>query len=254
MYYNNIINNFNRAANNYKDIAMVQKQTAVHLINHLRANLHGYTPQKILDIGAGTGFIPDILLNHFPHAHYVLNDIAPAMLELVAKKFSPNSNITFHLGNAEESDFAAQDLIISNLAFQWFKNLTNTLANLWDKTNVLAFTTLTDGTFSSWKKLHQDLGLVSGMRNYPTAAELNQYYLSLEPQHYFFTTQTYKLDFANPLLFARYLKQLGANTSHTNYQGNNLLKILKSSVANTKFTTNYEVLFTILIKKPRELL
>lgn len=251
MYYHHIIKNFNRAARDYDNIATIQKQTAIYLVNFLRANTHT-KPSKILDVGTGTGFVVDGLLKHFPLAHYVLNDISPIMFELARKKFAANDNIAFHLGNVEETVFTTQDLIISNLAFQWFKNFENTLANLWDKTNVLVFATLIDKTFSTWEMLHQNLGLICNMHHYPTAADMQACCLQLRPQQYFFTMQTYQMDFANPLAFARYLKKLGANTLHAdgydNLRGNNLLSILQSPAANKQFTTNYEVLFAVLVK------
>lgn len=253
MLEQDVRNNFNRAATSYEKMADAQKLAANYLAKLLYSNLASdFFPSNILDIGVGTGFLTEVLMQHFPQAHYTLNDLAPNMLEVAAKKFESNANVQFLLGDAEMRNFDDAELIVSNFAFQWFKNLENSLNNLWTRTKVMAFSTLSDDSFASWKILHQELGLPCKIHDYPSVATLQQYCLDLKPQKHFFATQSYSLEFANPAAFAVYLKELGANApkeisgNKSNIATNhNFRKLYKSK---SSLTTSYEVFFAVLIK------
>ena len=74
-------------------------------------------PQKILDLGAGTGLLTKFWLEHFPNAEYILIDIAGEMLKIAAQRFSDAKNISFQVKDYLK-DFPAEkfDAIISALS------------------------------------------------------------------------------------------------------------------------------------------
>ncbi len=52
-------------------------------------------PKRILDLGAGTGLLSMFYFRHFPHAEYVLVDIADQMLEVARGRFAGLPNVRF---------------------------------------------------------------------------------------------------------------------------------------------------------------
>ena len=52
-------------------------------------------PERILDLGAGTGLLSRYYLRHFPRAEYVLVDAAPGMLQVARERFAGLANFRF---------------------------------------------------------------------------------------------------------------------------------------------------------------
>ncbi|MBQ7704949.1 MAG: class I SAM-dependent methyltransferase [Selenomonadaceae bacterium] len=75
------------------------------------------SPQKILDLGAGTGLLTKFWLEYFPNAEYILIDIAADMLKVAAQRFSNAKNIFCRVMDYLK-DFPAEtfDAVISALS------------------------------------------------------------------------------------------------------------------------------------------
>ncbi len=73
---------------------------------------------KVLDLGAGTGLFSEHILSKFPHAEFLLCDIAPKMLEVAKKRFSENEGKVRYLVDDYRSyqDDDKYDLVISSLS------------------------------------------------------------------------------------------------------------------------------------------
>ena len=54
-------------------------------------------PQRILDLGAGTGLLSQFWIRHYPEADFVLVDIADEMLEVARKRFSGMENVSYQV-------------------------------------------------------------------------------------------------------------------------------------------------------------
>jgi malonyl-CoA O-methyltransferase len=232
--------NFNKCAVLYDKHALTQQKSAQFLVEFLKHNI-SLSPQSVLDIGTGTGFTAEQLLKYYPSAKYLLNDIAPNMIDFALEKLHRYGNLKGALGDAETTDFPQVDLIISNLTFQWFNELEKTLQHLWGKTSVLAFATLVKGTFQEW---YDYLELT--LHNYPSAPEMMEICKRLNPQSVHFHTATYPLAFKNPMDCAKYLKNLGAHAGHVPANHHVLYSLLK---ANTPINTSYHVFYGVLTKE-----
>ncbi len=83
---NLIQKNFSRASSSYDNVAFIQRKCAAKLVSDLKKCFPNFYPCSILDLGTGTGYIPEILFDSFPKSRFVLNDISPYMLAQVRKK------------------------------------------------------------------------------------------------------------------------------------------------------------------------
>lgn len=98
--------------------AIYLEKSITQTLNLLQVN----PPNRILDLGCGTGLLLQSLLSKFPEAKLVGIDFSPEMLN-VAKQRLPET-IELHLGSSEDLPFAENsfDLVISTSAFHYFPN------------------------------------------------------------------------------------------------------------------------------------
>jgi malonyl-CoA O-methyltransferase len=119
---------FARAAARYDAAAVLQREIAGRLL--ARLDYMRIAPQRILDLGCGTGYAIGLLRKRYPAAYLVGLDIAFAMTATARVRALPRlpfglgrhlSRSRFISADAEALPFADRsfDLIFSNLALQW---------------------------------------------------------------------------------------------------------------------------------------
>ncbi len=116
---NRVRRSFGRQASEYDAQVDVQSRVVERLAQIL--SLQELRPDRILDIGTGTGALPARLSGTYPGSTLYGIDLAPEM-SLVARLKMPNDQRTFFLsGDAEMLPFAggAFDLVVSASTFQW---------------------------------------------------------------------------------------------------------------------------------------
>jgi len=243
---NKIQANFNAASRSYDGVARVQRKAAGFLVKKL-LKIRNFNPKTILDLGTGTGYIPELLIQIYPESFYYLNDIAGEMLEVCKLKFTGCPKVVYLHGDMEKLNVDTFDVVISNFALQWVDNLSKVLENFYAKSSeVFAFSTLVDGTFQEWEIIlnqYQDIAL----QKYPAAEELINYCNALKDDHLFeYWVMDAPLFFDHPLNFMRYLKLLGASAS----KGKMGLNALKALLNRRKkgLTVSYKILFGIFKK------
>jgi len=246
MYMPDIKQRFDQASHSYDSVATVQKQCAEFLVNQWLSQCPQVVPQSILDLGTGTGYIPELLLPKFPKTRLSLNDCSMNMLGQLSKKLPSAANLQFVPGDFEMLPFDFHELIISNLALQWAHDLETLLTNCFLNSNFFAFSCLLQGTFQEWEALFHQHELASPLKVYPEQAVLEAFLLSLQPMHSVFTTREFSLEFAGAHVFMRYLKQLGASQSMSSFSIQALRKMIKTSRQSLKMT--YRVFFGVLVR------
>jgi len=84
------------------------------------------------------------------------------------------------------------------------------------------------------------------MKNYPTLDELILFFKQLKTDKIHFEVKDFKLNFANSLLFMRYLKKIGAGSVNSITP----INVLKSLILNNKkpLEVTYKVFFGIIKK------
>ncbi len=118
---------FEQAASTYDQAAVLQREVASRLLERL--DYIRFTPARILDLGAGTGFCQQSLAGRYPEAKIYALDIALAMLMQARKKISWLRRLKrrdyFVSANAGALPFAdnSMDMIVSSLTLQWCPDL-----------------------------------------------------------------------------------------------------------------------------------
>ncbi len=121
---------FERAADRYDEAAVLQREVATRLLERL--DLVRLSPQRILDLGSGTGYCIDGLLARYRKAEVVALDIALPMLRHARRRGRWLRRPRCVCADAERLPFADDsfDLVFSNLMMQWCVDLDATFAEL----------------------------------------------------------------------------------------------------------------------------
>lgn len=118
-----VAHQFNRASSNYTRAAFLQKEVTQRLDERL--DYIKITPQRIIDLGCGTGFGINELQKRYPQAELFGVDIAEKILHQAKSQMDHN----YVCADAMVLPFADQsvDLIFSSLLLQWCNELLPTL-------------------------------------------------------------------------------------------------------------------------------
>ena len=121
---------FDRAAAKYDDVAILQSEIGQRLLERLE--LIKLTPQRIVDVGAGTGHLSQELAKRYKGCEVISLDLAPAMLyqairhqKLIDRWLRKQ---IFICGDAEHLPLTdnSVDMVFSNFAIQWCSDLDQT--------------------------------------------------------------------------------------------------------------------------------
>jgi len=203
---------FSRAADRYESQASIQLEVARRLAARIALWSLPLEP-RVLEIGAGTGFLSRLLLEHIPGGRWLLTDLSEAMLARCRARIS-DARVRFAVADAENPPPGRYDLIVSSLALQWLVDLGAGLSQLaarLSRGGTLAFATLGQDTFHEWRAAHSALGLSCGARSFPSAQDVDAMWPArgsgaLEEERC-------RVQYGDARAFVRSLKAVGAATS-----------------------------------------
>lgn len=158
-----IAHSFSLAAKTYDQFALLQHEIGQRLLERL--DLLSKPPERILDVGAGTGFLTRKLQQKFPRSQLVGLDLAFGMMEY-AKRKQPwelwRHKPTYVCADLEQLPLSKQsiDLVFSNFTLQWCFNLPQAFAEfkrILKPQGILLFSTLGPQTLfelrESWARV-----------------------------------------------------------------------------------------------------
>jgi hypothetical protein len=171
--------------------------------------------------------------------------------EALASIATPESDSRreFFCADAEFATFLpVPDLIVSNLAMQWFTDPLASLAHHLRRSRFLAWTTLVEGTFASWIVAHTEHALSPGVRDFVRESEIRRTCERLSPRRLECSVDDVEERFPDAMEFLRALRRIGADAARPDHQPAPLRGILRDFAAG--FTAEYRIC-TILVEMPR---
>jgi malonyl-CoA O-methyltransferase len=160
-YKYQVAHRFGHAAPAYNRWASIQQDCAKILVSILKYQLEIPTG-KVLEIGCGTGFITQKLIEQFPDRSLEITDISPEMLEFCQHNVliaNQHRSLSFRQLDGEmintPSTYAA---IVGGFVIQWFEQSLESLQRLvaaLKPGGVLLVSFPTDRSFPEWKHVCQ---------------------------------------------------------------------------------------------------
>lgn len=199
-----VIASFSKHVKSYDRHAQLQRSMA----ERLAALIPNPFPQKILEIGCGTGVFTRHLLARSPSV-ITLNDIAPLMIEHLKNHLEIPSNSKILVGNAERIQIPKVNLIAGNAVFQWFQNPKATMQRFHtslEQAGYLAFSTFGPKTLEEFRSAAQFQGPTHLLSQKQWKTLLTQTGLELQD----FESETRQIFFQNTKGLIKNLQQIGA--------------------------------------------
>ncbi|MDX1638786.1 MAG: methyltransferase domain-containing protein [Balneolaceae bacterium] len=214
--------NFGEAASCYDSHADLQRSVADRLINSLRPWIDIIPPGPILEVGCGTGFVTEGLIDLFPGRSLEITDIAPEMVEICRKKFGGHRDASFRTLDAEQLDADPKTyaMTVNGFVAQWFEHPAVTMGSMLEATKpggLLLGSFPGSESFPEWKEACRELGLPYTGNPLPDTEEL-VVKLSGGPVQVDYYEDTVKQEFASAADFFSHLKKVGAGTQRTGRQ------------------------------------
>lgn len=256
---NKISHNFSKHADTYNKYATLQRNNSKKLVSFLSSSQNNLSNGPILEIGCGTGFVSEHLLNKFPGKEMVISDISSRMVELCKQYLRPHPHCTesiqFQVVDGE-SQYPASTyaLIISGYTFQWFISFEQSITRLIDALlpgGVLLFSLLVKNTFSEWYALCQSLDIPFTGNKLPDIEEIKSLRVwDLRNLH--IKLEQDRLIYPSIKDFLQSLKHIGAGTltHHKSLSSAQMRQLLRSQEPDQNgFHITYHTAY-VLYKKP----
>ncbi len=217
-----VADQFGQAAATYQAQATLQRHSAHHLLNIIAAYQSCVPSGSVIEIGCGTGFVTQGLIEAFPQHILEITDLSSGMLGFCKSFVSiPDRQqhlVSFHVRDGEKmqscSDFYAA--IVSGFVIQWFKNPANVLQNWLAQLKPGGFLFLSFPTchsFPEWRHTCVQNQLPFTANPLPDPALLLQSFTDSQIR-YQETVQTVDT-YASAAVFFRGLKAIGAGLNQT---------------------------------------
>lgn len=196
---------FEKSMPKYNDNAVVQREMAQRLVAMLTESC-GPEFAHILELGAGTGLLTEIIAQCLKFDRLTCNDLVEKS-KIYIQNFVQNAG--FIAGNSSKIRPSGKvNLIISNAMFQWFSSLSEPFkhySTILEKNGILAFSTFSQENF---KEVRESLGV---SLKYFNTDEIRS---ALEKDFEVVDIKEYErvLTFNNPLELLAHLKNTGVNS------------------------------------------
>ncbi len=207
---------FNCGLNTYSKEAVIQKQIAQRLITALKSK-GLYNHSRLFEVGCGTGFLTQKIIESFNLDEYMVNDISStAKLKIRELNTNYSRSIEFLEGDAEEIDFPQNlNAVISSSTIQWFNDKQVFFEKVYQSLQtdgILAFSTFGCDNFKEIRNL-TGVGL-----EYQCLYEITE--MLSEKFNIIMSEEWIKTkEFDAPIDVLRHIKQTGVNGIQKTYFG-----------------------------------
>lgn len=212
-----IADSFSSAASYYDEHASVQREVADRLIASLEPWRDIIPEGPIIELGAGTGFVTEGVINLYPNREIEVLDLSEGMIEFCSNKFADHNNITFQVSDAEqvpEFDEPHYAMTVSGFTAHWFDQPAQTLAKWLENTKpggLLLASFPGNESFPKWREYSQELGLPFTSNELPDVEEM-VIKMSVGPAQVDYYEDTITREYESAIDFFSELKNLGMDT------------------------------------------
>jgi malonyl-CoA O-methyltransferase len=231
----NLVGSFDQAARRYDQHASIQEEVAKRLVRWAEPVA---SPEAILDLGCGTGFVAVAVRQRWPQVKITGLDLAPTMLGQMRRKLP---DLTLINADATQAELTPHfDLIFSSMALHWMPRPRNILKR-WQyglrPRGTLVVALLTDGSFDEWRSLCRRLNVSDGLWPMPPTDFADGLFKKASHED---ITMTYP----SARHFLHSLKATGAATPRAGHRpfGYALMKHVLNQ-APTPFTATFRILY-----------
>lgn len=206
-----IAQRFAQANSTYKQNAIVQTQSAEHLVNMFRYYCELPQLNQVLEIGCGAGTLTDFFSQHYQVNQWYLNDLyVPNQIQ-----FSYLENKDWLIGDIESVNLPQNlDAVISSSALQWIDDLSQLFLRIEHaliEKGYFCFSSFSSQNLSEIKQLTQQ-GL--------TYFDLKEIVYLLEKQGFevlYQHEEILKIYFDHPKQILLHLKQTGVTATNNSF-------------------------------------
>ena len=232
---------FSRSAHRYESEAVIQRAAAVRFDAWL-SHQYALTPQRIAEIGCGTGFLTRLLRKRFPDSLIQATDLAPKMVEHCRNSMHGDGRVEWTVCDGRNVSFAPpQDWVVSAMCFQWFDPLLPVLRHHLSQSRALGFSIMLDRSFSAWRAAHENAGLQPGLHRCPSYEQVLDACHALGGSRVRSERIWLHQEFPDGRSFARSLRAIGADKPRTDHASVNLKPVLR--ILENGVTADYEIGF-----------
>lgn len=210
---------FSKSVNKYHEKAEIQQKVAKGLTASIKPWKEIIPTGKVLEVGCGTGFLSELMLQEFPDREFVLSDASSNMVEFTKNRLQKSERVEFQVLNVDDikDPKPTYSLIISNFAAQWFEDTSvglEILTKMLKPGGLLLTAFPGNKSFMEWYECCLELGLPYTVNPLPNIEEV-AVKLSLSPVQLDYYENDLFQDFQSSMEFFRHLKEIGAGTSTT---------------------------------------
>lgn len=217
-----VADRFGQAAAAYQTQATLQRRSANHLLDIIATYQPRVPSGAIIEIGCGTGFITQGLIQAFPQHRLEITDLSTGMLDFCRNQVSISDSqqhlVSFQIQDGEKLQNRAQKYaaIVSGFAIQWFSDPVQTLQKWFTQLEPRGFLFLSFPTcqsFPEWRQICIQNNLPFTVNPLPDPVSLLQSFTNEQIRHQEIvqTVDTY----TSAAVFFRGLKAIGAGLNQT---------------------------------------
>ncbi len=209
---------FNAKASQYESSAVLQQEVCQRMLSRL--NLVTLQPDKILDVGTGTGWGMQGLMQRYKSAQVFALDLSQPMLKQSRQKGGWLRKPKLICADAETLPIAneSMDLIFSNLMLQWCdaEKVFAEFKRILKPDGLLMFSTFGPDTLKELRHSWAQLDNKQHVNNFVDMHDLGDALLNCGLAEPVMDADLMTLNYPNPRMVMTDLKNIGANTTLDN--------------------------------------